>query len=51
MNNSLLYPDDRPPLPLGDLTWNDHGCIDHYQPGVLGADNLTLPTFVEAKTR
>ena len=33
----------RPAFALSNLTWDDHCCVDHYQPGILGADIITIP--------
>ena len=46
INNGTVFLDDRPPTALDDLSWDYHGCDDHYQIGIQSANGTTVPNWV-----
>ena len=46
LNNGTVFLDDRPSISLDDLSWDFHGCDDHYQTGIQTSDGTSVPTWV-----
>ena len=45
-NNGTVFLDERPALALSDLSWDYHGCDDHYEPGIQHANGTTVPEWL-----
>ncbi|KAK9786889.1 hypothetical protein WJX73_001830 [Symbiochloris irregularis] len=47
LNNGTVFVGDRPAIKFDDLSWDYHGCDDHYEPGIQTANGTTVPTDVQ----